>query len=203
MPEIRVLMLTVSDRDTDLISALKAGARGYMLKNEDPEMLVQAIQYVAHGGILVSPQMAGKLVRDLTDDPANDSVVSERERPQRADERAGQGETGLPESTVTDAAVEGMVDLVISSAQRPNTVLKLHKWLQEVASADIGEVEGVLGSDVIMKMVIRRPIPLQVMLRDLRFVADVTDETPLSTGEPGGSRTMRLRLTLNEAGDEG
>ena len=34
-PEIQVLMLTISKQDTDLISALKAGARGYLLKNAE------------------------------------------------------------------------------------------------------------------------------------------------------------------------
>lgn len=65
LPEIKVLLLTVSEREDDLFSAIQAGARGYMLKNEEPDTIIQAIQYVSLGGIIASPEMAGKLARVL------------------------------------------------------------------------------------------------------------------------------------------
>jgi len=65
MPDTKILIFTVSDKAADLFSAIKAGARGYILKNEEPELLVQAIQYVAHGGTVVSPLMADKLREEL------------------------------------------------------------------------------------------------------------------------------------------
>ena len=43
MPDINILMFTVSEAETDLVNALQAGARGYLLKNEKPEQIVQAI----------------------------------------------------------------------------------------------------------------------------------------------------------------
>ena len=65
MPETRILILTVSDKEADLSEAIKAGARGYILKDEEPAQLVQAIQYVAHGGFMVSPPMATKLLKEM------------------------------------------------------------------------------------------------------------------------------------------
>ncbi|MFC1936001.1 response regulator, partial [Chloroflexota bacterium] len=50
MPETKVLILTVSGREEDLFRAMHSGARGYMVKNEKPELLVQAIQKIANGG---------------------------------------------------------------------------------------------------------------------------------------------------------
>lgn len=65
VPSAKVLMLTISDREPDLADAIKAGARGYVLKNEDSEMIVQAIQHVADGGVAVAPSMNKKLASAL------------------------------------------------------------------------------------------------------------------------------------------
>ena len=59
MAEIAVLVNTISERGTDLIECLKAGARGYILKHEDPEMVAQAIQYVASATISESSSFSG------------------------------------------------------------------------------------------------------------------------------------------------
>ena len=56
MPEINVLVLTVSEDEPDLFGAIKAGARGYLLKDDEPENIVQGIQYVAQGGVIISPR---------------------------------------------------------------------------------------------------------------------------------------------------
>lgn len=50
LPGTNVVINTISDQESDLVNALKCGARGYLLKNEDPEMVVQAMHYVARGG---------------------------------------------------------------------------------------------------------------------------------------------------------
>lgn len=65
VPGTNVVINTISDQESDLVNALKCGARGYLLKNEDPEMVIQAMHYVAKGGIMVSPSMATKLVNEM------------------------------------------------------------------------------------------------------------------------------------------
>lgn len=65
-PETRVLMLTTFDDDQYVIEALRLGAVGYLLKNMPPAELISAIRAVYEGGVLISPQVANKLVGLLT-----------------------------------------------------------------------------------------------------------------------------------------
>lgn len=85
MPEINILVLTVSENEPDLFGAIKAGARGYLLKDEPPELIVQAIHYVAQGGVIVSPRLADKLMSEFrTQEPSGvtegASALSHREQ---------------------------------------------------------------------------------------------------------------------------
>ena len=67
MPEVNILVLTVSDNEADLFAAIKFGATGYILKNTEPEDLIQAIFHIAQGGVIISPQMATKLLTEFRD----------------------------------------------------------------------------------------------------------------------------------------
>lgn len=69
VPEVRVVMLTVSEDAEDLVECLRAGAAGYLLKNIDTDYLVNAIQGAARGESVISPQMTGKLVREFRAQP--------------------------------------------------------------------------------------------------------------------------------------
>jgi len=60
-PGAQVLMLTMSDSESDLGSALRAGACGYLLKTADNQELTQAIERAARGVSSFSTEMAGKL----------------------------------------------------------------------------------------------------------------------------------------------
>jgi DNA-binding NarL/FixJ family response regulator len=64
-PDIRVLVLTVSETEADLFTAIKYGARGYLLKKSEPEELVHAIISIAQGGVIISPLMATKLLSEF------------------------------------------------------------------------------------------------------------------------------------------
>jgi len=61
-PQARVLMLTVSEDEQDLGTALKAGAAGYLLKTVEGEALSAAIHRVMDGENVVAPEMTSKLV---------------------------------------------------------------------------------------------------------------------------------------------
>jgi len=65
MPQLAILILTVSEKEKDLAQALKFGARGYLLKNADPQELLEAIQRVARGEVSISPVMAAKLLAEF------------------------------------------------------------------------------------------------------------------------------------------
>ncbi len=64
-PELRVMMLTVSEDEDDLSRALQAGADGYLLKTSESDQLCDAIVKVTEGHSMISPQMMGKLVAAL------------------------------------------------------------------------------------------------------------------------------------------
>ncbi len=60
-PEATILLLTASESQEDLIEGIRAGVRGYIIKDAPFEELVKAIEDVNAGGAVVSPKMAGKL----------------------------------------------------------------------------------------------------------------------------------------------
>lgn len=62
---IPVVALTVSDSEEDMARALRAGARGYLLKSMEPEEVIEAIGRIVRGEIVVAPAMTAKLVRLL------------------------------------------------------------------------------------------------------------------------------------------
>jgi two-component system NarL family response regulator len=60
-PRTRVILLTSSESEEDLLKSIKAGARGYIVKTTPLEELVTAVRDVLAGGAVVSPAMGGKL----------------------------------------------------------------------------------------------------------------------------------------------
>ena len=64
-PDMKVLVLTVSEEAADLYSALRVGARGYVLKISDPQEIVDALRQVHQGWVVVSPAMAPRFLSDL------------------------------------------------------------------------------------------------------------------------------------------
>lgn len=75
VPETHVVMLTVSEDTEDLLETLRAGARGYLLKNIDTEFLLKSIQRAAQGESVMSPQIAHKLADSLRFPPKVEAVV--------------------------------------------------------------------------------------------------------------------------------
>ena len=61
-PTVRIIMLTASDSEQDVIAALRAGAQGYILKNSSGLELVQTVRDVARGNSYVAPNLAGRLL---------------------------------------------------------------------------------------------------------------------------------------------
>ena len=64
-PLTRVVVLTVSDQDADVMDAILAGACGYLLKNASVDELVAGIRAAAVGESLVSPHIAAKVLQRL------------------------------------------------------------------------------------------------------------------------------------------
>jgi len=64
----RIVVFTVSDDRTDVISALKSGADGYLLKDTEPEELVESIHRACSGKMVLSEQLAEVLALSFRDD---------------------------------------------------------------------------------------------------------------------------------------
>lgn len=62
----KVIILTTFDRDDYLFAALRAGASGFLLKNADPDDLIDAVHAVARGNALLAPEATLKVIRELT-----------------------------------------------------------------------------------------------------------------------------------------
>jgi DNA-binding NarL/FixJ family response regulator len=61
-PHIRVLVVTMFEDDTSVFTALRAGARGYVLKGANPDEILRAIQLVGSGQAIFSPSVATRLI---------------------------------------------------------------------------------------------------------------------------------------------
>jgi DNA-binding NarL/FixJ family response regulator len=64
-PSVRVIILTMYRQDRYVFEAVKAGARGYLLKDIDEEDLVATIRAVHQGDALISPSLAVKLLDEF------------------------------------------------------------------------------------------------------------------------------------------
>ncbi|HIY23043.1 MAG TPA: response regulator transcription factor [Candidatus Brachybacterium merdigallinarum] len=67
--DVPVLVLTTFDDDELVLQALRAGARGYLLKDVTVEQLARAVRTLAAGGTLISPSITDGLLRAIRADP--------------------------------------------------------------------------------------------------------------------------------------
>ncbi len=66
LPDIKIVMLTMSEADADLFESVKSGASGYLLKNLNAEELVGMLSDLARGEAPLSPGLATKLLEEFT-----------------------------------------------------------------------------------------------------------------------------------------
>ncbi len=76
-PDIKVIALTMEDDEKVLIKMLKAGAKGYLLKDMQPAVLFQAIDTVYEKGSFYTDFVAQKLLKVQTEDAKNASLLSD------------------------------------------------------------------------------------------------------------------------------
>ncbi|MBI4302912.1 MAG: response regulator transcription factor [Chloroflexi bacterium] len=78
LPGAKILILTVSEQDEDLLRAVRLGADGYLLKTVDMKQVVDAIRRVAAGETILSPELTTKLMNELKK-KATEPALSTRE----------------------------------------------------------------------------------------------------------------------------
>jgi DNA-binding NarL/FixJ family response regulator len=79
-PGVRVLVLTAYDDDAYVRGLVAAGVAGYVLKDEAPDALVQAVRTVAHGGTSFSQSVMAVLTHSVRAGEPDQPALSERER---------------------------------------------------------------------------------------------------------------------------
>lgn len=122
-PHISILVLTVFEDDTLVFPAIRAGARGYLLKDTEQDELVRAIQTVANGGAIFSPGIAQKVLGYLNAPPPNVSrdlfdELTARER--EILELIAQGKTNAEIATTLNLSAKTVSNYI------SNVLLKLH-----------------------------------------------------------------------------
>jgi DNA-binding NarL/FixJ family response regulator len=103
LPEITIVMLTMSGESEDLFEAIKGGATGYLLKTQDTEEFFDLLQGLARGEVPLSPGLAGRIMREF-------AQQSDQMRAVRAAARADEVE-GLSarQMKVLSMVAQGMV----------------------------------------------------------------------------------------------
>lgn len=75
-PETRCLVLSMHDEAEYADRALRAGAKGYVMKEDADAVIVEAIRRVLAGEIYVSPAMSNRLIRQMSDDRTQETGIA-------------------------------------------------------------------------------------------------------------------------------
>ncbi len=64
-PEVKIIALTMVENESSMVAMVKCGARGYLMKDEEPEKLREALDSVYHKGFHFSELVTGRLVHQV------------------------------------------------------------------------------------------------------------------------------------------
>lgn len=120
MPQVNILVLTVSDNEADLFAAMRFGAKGYILKNTEPEELIQAVLQIAQGEVIVSPLMAAKLL----DEFKSPEALVEKKAAQELDVALSPREGEVLQLVAQGATNKGIADSLFISENTVKTHLR-------------------------------------------------------------------------------
>lgn len=96
----RIIMYTVSDQDSDVVDALRAGADGYLLKDMEPEDMVRQLRHAAKGNMAISENLTALLVDALRNQRTSPEVQTPDALTHREKEILNELATGMPNKLI-------------------------------------------------------------------------------------------------------
>ncbi|MGH1561143.1 response regulator transcription factor [Mumia sp. DW29H23] len=105
-PDLKVLVVTMHEDDVSVLAAMRAGARGYLLKSSPPDRLERAIRSVAVGDLIVGHGVADRALSYVSAPPAGRAAAGPRPFPDLTDR----------ELEVLDLVARGMGNAAIAQA---------------------------------------------------------------------------------------
>ena len=139
---IPVVIITTFDRDEYVYGALKAGARGFLLKDADQELLVQAIEAAASGDALVAPNITARLLEAFaatgrsTAPPQPVDPLTEREEEVLAEVARGKTNAEIAEDLfISNSTVKTHIAKLMTKLDARNRV-ELVIWAYETGRVD-------------------------------------------------------------------
>jgi DNA-binding NarL/FixJ family response regulator len=115
-PSVRILILSASGEQEDVLEAVKAGATGYLVKSASRDELLHAVRRVAHGEAVFTPGLAGLVLgeyRRLAESPST-----------------GADDSDLPRLTDRETEVLRMVAKGLNSRQIADRLVLSHRTVQ-------------------------------------------------------------------------
>ncbi len=101
-PHIGILIITIFEDDSSVFPAIRAGARGYLLKDTEQQELVNAIQTVTGGGVIFSAGIANRVISYLSDAPKTMPNIAFDELTNREREILGLLAQGLTNTEIAE-----------------------------------------------------------------------------------------------------
>ena len=80
----RIVILTTFDLDEYVMAAIHTGASGFLLKDTEPETLLNSIRTVYQGNAIIAPTATKRLIESMISKPSNESIASEEENTENA-----------------------------------------------------------------------------------------------------------------------
>ncbi|GMA90581.1 response regulator transcription factor [Homoserinibacter gongjuensis] len=133
-PEVGVVVVTMSEDEDTLFFAMRAGARGYLLKGASQDDISRAIRSVAAGDVVFGPNVAQRVARHFADDPSRGRAT--RRFPQLT-EREGEVLALLAEDLSNQQIAQR---LYISAKTARNYVSAVLTKLQVLSRAEAAEL---------------------------------------------------------------
>lgn len=132
-PDTGVVVLTMSEEDSTIFDAVRAGARGYLLKGAEPAEVVRAITTVAAGGVVFGAVLAGRIADFFSRSPEQQAVAP------------------FPMLTAREHEVLDLVAAGLSNAQIAQRLFLSQKTVRNHVSAVLSKLQAADRAEAIVR----------------------------------------------------